>query len=738
MMKQPGGSVSKWKTTLSQLSCRSSLPVLVAAALAWAGPTQARVTKIVIDSRTSPAFEGQVFGDAGQYETIAGRAYGELDPRDPLNAIIQDIQLAPRNPNGNVEYVATFFLVKPIDMSRSSHLLWHDVPNRGGRITLAVDSRNEGDVGLSSGWQGDNSGGTDQTRTGNEWVMVPIARHRSGAPITGQVLGRIVNRTGTDSQPILVQSNPLPYKPATLDTRRATLTTHAHETMEGVVSGVSRVPGTDWAWAKCDADHPFPGMPDPTQICLKDGFDPDLLYQVVFTAKDPYVLGIGFAAFRDVGSFFKYEAEDDWGTPNPVANEIFWSIGRGVSQSGNFLRGFLHLGFNQDEARRQVHDGAWPIIAGRRIALNFRWAQPDGVLELYQAGSEGPQWWQRYEDHVRRLPARGILDRCNESGTCPKIIEHFGAAEIWALKLGIEWVGTDARRDIPIPENVRRYYIPSTTHGGGAGGFSQDPPTNPVNCPGNNYGQGILRANPVPQTQTVNAIRFHFRNWVMNGTRPPDSLYPRLRGHGDERDGRDEARGDGQHQQGHDDSHHHRRGNLVEPTKEAMGFPTLPGLRPTIPEPGFINPVLDYDWGPEFNPSDGSGIPTRIPPRIKRVITMRAPRVDADGNELGGVPVVLRDAPLGTYLGWNITAAGFHKDQICNYVGGMIPFAKTQSERLANGDPRLSLEERYGNHEGYVAAVRAAAANAAAKGFLLPADADALEAQAAAGDVLNP
>ena len=738
MMKQPGGSVSKWKTTLSQLSCRSSLPVLVAAALAWAGPTQARVTKIVIDARTSPAFEGQVFGDAGQYETIAGRAYGDLDPRDPLNAIIQDIQLAPRNPNGNVEYVATFFLVKPIDMSRSSHLLWHDVPNRGGRITLAVDSRNEGDVGLSSGWQGDNSGGTDQTRTGNEWVMVPIARHRSGAPITGQVLGRIVNRTGTDSQPILVQSNPLPYKPATLDTRRATLTTHAHETMEGVVSGVSHVPGTDWAWAKCDADHPFPGTPDPTQICLKDGFDPDLLYQVVFTAKDPYVLGIGFAAFRDVGSFFKYEAEDDWGTPNPVANEIFWSIGRGVSQSGNFLRGFLHLGFNQDEARRQVHDGAWPIIAGRRIALNFRWAQPDGVLELYQAGSEGPQWWQRYEDHVRRLPARGILDRCNESGTCPKIIEHFGAAEIWALKLGIEWVGTDARRDIPIPENVRRYYIPSTTHGGGAGGFSQDPPTNPVNCPGNNYGQGILRANPVPQTQTVNAIRFHFRNWVMNGTRPPDSLYPRLRWHGDERDGRDEARGDGQHQQGHDDSHHHQRGNLVEPTKEAMGFPTLPGLRPTVPEPGFINPVLDYDWGPEFNPSDGSGIPTRIPPRIKQVITMRAPRVDADGNELGGVPVVLRDAPLGTYLGWNITAAGFHKDQICNYVGGMIPFAKTQSERLANGDPRLSLEERYGSHEGYVAAVRAAAANAAAKGFLLPADADALEAQAAASDVLNP
>ena len=722
------------KAKLRRLFEGPSLAVAVAAMLAWASAPQARVTQIIIETKTSPAFDGQVFGDAGQYETLAGRAHGELDPRDPLNAIIQDIELAPRNPAGNVEYVATFFLVKPIDMSRSSHLMWHDVPNRGGRITLAVDSRNDGDIGLSSGWQGDNSGGTDQTRTGNDWVMVPVARHRSGAQITGQVLGRIVNRSGTDSQPILVQSNPLPYRPVSLDTRRATLTSRAHETMEGVVSGTRRIPSGDWAWAMCDAAHPFPGTPDPTQICLRNGFDPNLLYQVVFTAKDPYILGIGFAAFRDMGSFFKFEAEDDFGTPNPVAGGISWTIARGVSQSGNFLRGLLHLGFNEDEARRQVNDGGWPIIAGRRIALNFRWAQPDGVLELYQPGSEGPQWWVRHEDRVRHLPARSILDRCRQSDTCPKIVEHFGAAEIWALKLGIEWVGTDARQDIPLPENVRRYYISSTSHGGGAGGFSQDPPTTPpVSCPGNNYGQGILRANPMPQTQTVNAIRTHFREWVLNGTLPPPSVYPTLRGSEGEHQGDDDGE-----QGGEGEGHHHRHGDLVEPTKSAMGFPTIPGLRSTAPEPGFINPVLDYNWGPEFNPSDGSGVPTNIPPSIRQVIAMRAPRVDADGNEVGGVPVVLRGAPLGTYLGWNITAEGFHRDQICNYAGGMIPFARTQAERLASGDPRLSLEERYGSHEGYVAAVHAAAANAVGRGFLLQVDADALEAQAAASDVLNP
>jgi hypothetical protein len=600
-----------------------------------------------------------------------------------------------------------------------SGLMWHDVPNRGRRVTIVAAERNAGDVGLSSGWQGDNSGGTSQGRGDREVVVVPIAKNPDGSPITGRVLGRIVNRSGTDSEPILVQNSPLPYKPASLDTKKATLTAHSRESTDGEVTVHSVVPSGEWAWAQCDAQHPFPGTPDPTQICLRKGFDPKLLYQVVFTAKDPYVLGIGFAAFRDVASFFRYAEKDDAGTPNPLAGRIKWAIGRGVSQSGNYLRQFIHLGFNQDEAKRQVYDGAWPIIAGRRIALNFRWAQPDGVIELYQAGSEGPQWWGPREDKVRGLPARGILERCARTSTCPKIIEHFGSAEVWALKLTPEWVGTDAKEDIPLPDNVRRYYIPSTTHGGGVGGFNTSlpgaglPPVGPA-CPGNNYGNAIFPANPVPHTQTVNAIRRHFRNWVMNGTPPPASVWPTI-----------------------------KSGDLVEATKEAMGFPDIPAvsaISKDIPS-NFIVPVLDYDWGPRFDYNDTSGVPTKQPPPIKRVIRMLVPRVDADGNELGGVPVVLRDAPLGTYLGWNITAGGarpFHHGQICDYAGGMIPFAKTKAEREAAGDPRLSLEERYTDHAGYVVAVRAAAAKAVAGGFLLQEDADLLIKQAGASAVLKP
>jgi hypothetical protein len=672
---------------------------------ALSAPAHARVTRIVIDQQVSPAFNGASLGSAGPYETLAGHAFGELDPDDPHNAIIQDIKLAPRNARGMVEYTSSFQLVKPIDMSRSSQLMWHDVPNRSGRITIGALERANGDIGLSSGWQGDNSGQT-VPRPNNDTVTVPVAKNPDGSPITGQVMGRILNAAGPSSRPMIVHSNPLPYRPVTLDTRQATLTSHASESIDGVIGATAEIAPPDWAFARCSADIPFPGTPDPTQICLKNGFDPKLLYQVVFTAQDPPVLGIGFAAFRDVASFFRNAEKDDVGTPNPVAHGVRWAITRGRSQSGNFIRGFIHLGFNQDEAGRQVYDGAWPIIAGRRIALNIRFAMPDGVLKLYEPGSEGPQWWTPWPDPIRGLPAASILDRCTATHSCPKIIEHFGAAEVWGLKLTPEWVGTAGDADIPLPDNVRRYYIASTQHGGGKGGFSTVALAPPA-CPSAGYGVGLLADNPLPHTETVNAIQMHFRDWVMKGVEPPPSRYPNL-----------------------------ANGMLVDATSQAMDFPTLPGLPPGSPT-GLVNPVLDYDFGPNYNPLDGAGVITVVPPRIKHVIRMKVPKVDADGNEQGGVPVVLRDAPLGTYLGWNITAAGFHKGQVCNYAGGMIPFAKTKAERLASEDPRPSLEERYSNHAGYVAAVATAARKAVAEGFLLEADMKKLVAQAEASDVLK-
>jgi hypothetical protein len=681
------------------------LSVAIAAAWFWVSPCSAQVTRIVIDTVISPIFRGASYGAVGQYEVLEGRAFGELDPTDPHNTIITDIQLAPRNGRGKVEYVATFVIVKPIDMTKSSHLLWHDAPTHRRTGDIPPAARNLGDIQLISGWQGDQDAGT--TRDPDlDYLFVPRAKGPDGSPLTGRVVARIFNASGPASQPLLVYHYPVPYHPQTLDTHEALLTTHASETVDGKIGPTATLPGDEWAWARCDAAHPFPGVPDSSQICLRHGFNPSLLYQVEFIARDPFVLGIGFAAFRDVTSFFRYKARDDVGTPNPLAGQVRWVVSRGEGQSGGFQRAFLQLGFNQDLDGKQVDDGEWVIIAGRRVTLNTRFAMPDGVLNLYEPGSEGPQWWSPWPDTARGLPVSGILDRCTATHTCPKILEDNGAAEVWDLKLTPEWVGTAGDTDIPLPPNVRRYYLPGTPHGGGEGGFSTTPLAPPI-CPTHDYGTGILADNPLPHTATLDALLVHLRDWVMKDIPPPPSRWPRL-----------------------------SDGTLVDATKEAMGFPTIPGLPPDAPT-GLINPLIDYDWGPGFDRVDGSGVPSRNPPGIRRVIPMKVPRVDADGNELGGVPIVLHDAPLGTYLGWNITSSGFFKGQVCSYAGGMIPFAKTRAERLAMGDPRLSLEERYGNHDGYVGAVRKAAAHAVAEGFLLQADADSLVAAAAASDVLR-
>jgi hypothetical protein len=232
----------------------------------------------------------------------------------------------------------------------------------------------------------------------------------------------------------------------------------------------------------------------------------------------------------------------------------------------------------------------------------------------------------------------------------------------------------------------------------------------------------------MPQRETVNALRFHFRNWVMKGIVPPPSVYPKLDPDGDDHRGKKEK---------------HSEPLLVPVTRKDIGFPALPQVlasaNPNAPDgEDFIMAFVQYDWGDDLNYTENAGFHDFEPPLIRRVIKQVVPRTDADGNELGGVPVVLMRAPLGTYLGWNVTSGGFHKGQVCNYQGGWIPFARTKAERLAKGDPRLSLEERYGTHQGYVNVVSAAVADIEAQGYLLKADGDALIAAAQASNVLNP
>jgi hypothetical protein len=693
-------------------ACFKAMAAVCLVVAASAAPTQGKILRIVIDkSRSeSPAYAGQSFGPVGQYEKIVGKAYGEFDPRDSHNALIQDIRLAPRNTHGMVEYVATFTLLKPIDMKKASGVLFYDVVNRGNRQMLGTINggdpgdgflMEQGDVILSSAWQGDivPSGPTDR----REILQVPVAVNPDGSPITGLVLTRfhdIPAGTKTISLAAAGYQSLAYQRPETLDTSKASLTTRASENVDGSGSPYVTVSPGDWAFADCTT-VPFPGTPDPAKICVKNGFDPGLVYQVVFTAKDPLVLGIGLAAIRDVVSFFRHDAQDNSGSPNPVAHSVRFVIAQGTSQSGNLVKTFIHLGFNQDEAGRIVWDGANDHIAGRQTPINFRFASPGGAAELYQPGSEPVLWGSDWPDTVRGRKTAGMLDRCNATHTCPKIFETFGSTEFWALRMSPDLVGTAADKDIPLPTNVRRYYFPGTTHGGGRGGFSSAPLSGGRGSAG---GPGCaLAPNPNPESYTMRALMLDLSDWVSKGVEPPASRYPTL-----------------------------ASGILVPPTKSAMGFPTIPGL--TFVN-NFENPVLDYDFGAGFIYNDMSGAISEEPPAIKHVIRMLVPKVDADGNEIGGVPSVLYQAPLGTYLGWNITASGFYKGQICSFQGGYIPFAETKTDRIASGDPRLSIEERYADHRAYVQKVRAATEAAVRDRFLLPDDAVSIEQQAEASTV---
>lgn len=306
------------KSTVLFLSCLAAVAA------------QARVTKIEIDQVQS--LPDNMSGGVATQQ-IAGRAFGELDPNLPMNSLINDIQYV-KDTDGKVRYVATFVITKPVNPKQASGLMWHEVPNRGVRRPNVPDERKNGDVDLTSAWQGDNAGATAvQSVAGVDkphWLQLPIARQSDSTPFTGDVLGRIVNRSGIASQPLIVQTNPVPYKPMSLDTQQSRLVSRVAESTRGEVIGEVEIPSSEWAWAKCDASNPFPGTPDPRQICLKSGFDAAKLYQVVYRSAEPYALGIGFAAWRDVGHFFKTAKTDDVGTPNPVAGLITHTIGRGV------------------------------------------------------------------------------------------------------------------------------------------------------------------------------------------------------------------------------------------------------------------------------------------------------------------------------------------------------------------------------------------------------------------------
>jgi hypothetical protein len=541
---------------------------------------------------------------------------------------------------------------------------------------------------------------------------VPVAKNKDGSTITGPYRAELVPAAATPVMTLpggVFNTTMIPYAPASLDNTLPgySLTRRANETDPRIT-----VPPADWKFADCDAaGNPFPGTPDGSKVCLKGGFDPKYLYELVYVAKDPKVMGLGLAALRDTVSFFRSAAADADGTANPLAGRITHVLGQGTSQSGNAMKTFLHLGFNQSLAGTRVFDGLFAHVAARQTHINTRFAVPGGGGGLRTDHTAFGQTAPRAldKDYVDDLTGRrgGVMTRCEASATCPKFFLGLSGTEFWQLQGSPVLTDAYGFRDLLQPANARIYYYASTQHGGPGGTASINyVPTRNV------YPAGTV----VHFNDTFRALFVALEDWVVRGTEPPANAVPRL-----------------------DD------GTLVRP--EALQFPAMKGLTwavsgvPTaIPEFSYLarhNSFPLFDFGPDYRPQDESGVATLLPPAyLNRDYAILVPQVDATtGLTRAGVRSVEARVPLGTSIEFNYVATPGIVD-LSNLTGSFIPFHKTQAARLAAGDGRPSLEERYVDQAGYVAAVNAAANELVAYRLLLQRDADAIVARAVANPIL--
>ncbi|OFW01001.1 MAG: hypothetical protein A3I61_05170 [Acidobacteria bacterium RIFCSPLOWO2_02_FULL_68_18] len=656
----------------------------------------AHITRIVIDPALSqsPVFEGRVFGpngSVGPYEKLRGKAYGELDPNDPRNAVITDLKLAPQNTRGMVEYSMDVFILKPIDVRKGNHKVILDFNNRGD---MRVSTLNEAPGTNNPSAAADAGNGfimdLGYTVVANGWdigategltITVPVARNPDGSSITGP------------SYEYIVFDNPksvrygLAYPAASLDKSSATLTVR-----ERLDDAPAPVPASGWEYADERTIRLLPaGTP----------FKQSHVYEFTYTARDPLVAGIGLAATRDFVSFLRHAKADESGRRNPLAGDVRYTYSFSISQPTRTLNDFLQFGFNQDERGARVIDGMLKWVgAGNGVQINYRFAQPGRTERnrqnhLYPEGVF-PFAYQTTTDHLSGKRA-GRLERCAATNTCPKIVNANSSNEYW-VKAG-SLLHTDSRaNDLPDPGNVRFYLMSGLSHGVGN-------VTSRGNC------QQFL--NPTSPYPALRALLMALDDWVVKGTEPPPSRVPR--------------RSDGtavmvQPRQGH------QTGAVP---KETLGWPAIPGVTYT----GVITTRYHLDFGPTLD----QGIVSRYPPSLEArpAYPIFVSKVDQDGNEVSGIRLPPVEAPIATTTGWALRREGFGVNDGCEANGQHIAFARTKAERLAASDPRLSLEERYTDHAGYVAAVTRAAERLHQQRLLLAADVQRYVEQALASDVLR-
>jgi alpha/beta hydrolase family protein len=632
-----------------------------------AAPVSAEVVRIEVASRAD-LVGGQPFGSAGPYEKIAGKIFFAVDPSLPANKLVTDISKAPRNAAGKVEFSADFYLIKPKQIDKGNHAVLYEVSNRGGKGMLGFFNHaagsadpatpaqmgdgflmKEGFTLLWVGWQFDVPKRPELLR-----VYAPVATE-NGRPIRGLVRSDFVV-TEKEADHSLADRNHVAY--VVVDPKSAENVLTVRDTADGPRR---TVPRDQWSFT-----------PDGTGVYLTAKFEPNKIYEVVYAAENPPLVGLGPAAIRDTISMLKYGSADAWSIPRGA---ITRATAFGISQSGRFLRTYLYYGFNRDETNRKVFDGVIAQVAGAgRGSFNHRFAQPsrDGhpFLNFFYPTDIFP-----FTDAPETDPETGVTDGLLKHATppelMPKIFYTNSEYEYWGRAASLIHTTIDGKSDAPLMDNVRIYLLSAGQHGPAA-----FPPTQTI---------GQQKNNPLDYRYAMKALLLDMDRWTANGTLPPPSRYPKI-----------------------------ADGTLVAPDR--LKFPKLASVTTTTA----VHKAYRADYGPRFA---SEGVVTIEPPRIGTAFPILVPQVDADGNGLAGIRMPELTVPLATYTGWNLfNDRSGPPNVLSSMQGSYVPLARNAADRKRANDPRPSIDERYHDKDQYLDRVSKAAKDLVDQRLLLAED----------------
>jgi hypothetical protein len=662
-----------------------AIPIAIAIAIALiAVPAGAEVVRIEIVSRED-VLDGRPFGTAGPYEKIVGVIYFAFDPGNPMNARIVDLALAPRGADGRVGARANFVVLLPKNPVPGGGVGLLEVSNRGGKASLRyfnsatssldpTDLEHFGDgllmrLGLTViwvGWQHDVPLSEGLMR-----LHVPVAVDEDGRPLEGLVRADWVVDRPTNTLHI-AHRNHVAYPALDPDHPDNVLTVR-----DGRLAQRRTVPRSEWRFAREEGA----GVIDVrTHIYMESGFEAGKIYELVYRAKDPKVVGLGLAAIRDMISYAKYDPS----SPFPVD----YGIAIGISQTGRFLRHFTYQGFNTDEQGRQAFDGLLIHTAGAgRGSFNHRFAQPSRDAHRYHAffyPTDIFPFSSRTQIDPQTAWKDGLFAHQHDEANLPHIFYTNTGYEYWGRAASLLHMTVDGTQDLELYPNERIYHLASGQHYVGR----YPPPAN-----GRFPDSRAYRGNPLNFLVTMRAMLVRMMEWMKEGSEPPASAYPTI-----------------------------AAGTLVP--IDRVRFPQLAD----VDFPKVAHEAYRADYGPRWE----QGIVDLQPPELGAAFPTLLPQVDRFGNELGGVESLEILAPLATYAPWNLRIGYLGgTDELANFTGTYIPLPKTEAERQALGDPRPSIESLYASKEEYLELARRAARSLMEQGFLLEEDVEHVVARAA-------